>query len=87
VPADPRPDWVLARRREIGHRIARHRAARRWSVDQLAQAAGISRDTVMRAEHAEVSTGLDVLLQLAAALEVTVGRLLDEDPDRCGGDV
>jgi transcriptional regulator with XRE-family HTH domain len=80
VPADPRPDWVLTRRREIGHRIARRRAARSWSVDDLAQAAGVSRDSVMRAEHAEVSTGLDVLLQFAAAFGVSVGRLLDEDP-------
>jgi transcriptional regulator with XRE-family HTH domain len=87
VPRDPRPDWVVPRRREIGHRIARYRASRGLSVDQLAGVAGVSRDSVLRAEHGSRSTGLDVLLQLAAALEVTVGRLLDEDPDRCGGDV
>lgn len=87
MPPDPRPDWVLTQRREIGHRIARRRTARGWSIDDLAGAAGIHRLSVMRAEHGTHSTGLDVLLQLAAALEVTVGQLLDEDPDRCGGDV
>lgn len=80
MPPDPRPEWVLARRQDIGHRIARHRAARGWSIDDLANAAGVHRLSVIRAEHGTHSTGLDVLLQLAAALEVTVGRLLDEDP-------
>ncbi|MEC3994040.1 helix-turn-helix transcriptional regulator [Actinacidiphila sp. DG2A-62] len=80
MPPDPRPDWVLAQRREIGHRIARRRAALGWTVERLAGAAGVSRDSVLRAEHATRSTGLDVLLQLADALGVTVGRLLDEDP-------
>jgi transcriptional regulator with XRE-family HTH domain len=86
VPPDPRPEWVLARRQDIGHRIARHRAARDWSIDDLASAAGVHRLSVMRAEHGTHSTGLDVLLQLAAALGVTVGRLLDEDPAGTGRD-
>ncbi|MEE4541027.1 helix-turn-helix transcriptional regulator [Streptomyces sp. V4-01] len=80
MPAPARPPWVLAQRREIGHRIARHREARGWSVDDLAGAAAVGRVTVVRVETAARSTGLDVLLQLAAALEVTVGQLLDEDP-------
>lgn len=70
---DPRPDWVLARRREIGHRIARLRAARGLSVDDLAGVA-----SVLRAEHGTHSTGLDVLLQLAHGLGVTPGELLGE---------
>lgn len=80
MPPDPRPDWVLAQRREIGHRIARRRAARGWTVEALAGAAGVSRDSVIRAENGSRSTGLDVLLQLAAALGMTVSRLLEEVP-------
>jgi transcriptional regulator with XRE-family HTH domain len=80
VPPDPRPDWVIDRRREIGHRVARWRAARGLTVDQLAGAAGVSRATVLRIEHATKSTGIDVLLQLATGLGLPVGRMLDDDP-------
>jgi transcriptional regulator with XRE-family HTH domain len=80
VPAPERPDWVLDQRRQIGHRIARWRAARGWSVDELAGAAGIGRISLLRAEHGSRSTGLDVLLQLAGALDLTIGQLLDGDP-------
>lgn len=80
VPPDPRPDWVRDHRREIGHRIARWRAARGWSSYDLAAAAGVSRLSILRAEHGTHSTGLDVLLQLADALGITVGQLLDDEP-------
>jgi transcriptional regulator with XRE-family HTH domain len=80
VPPDPRPDWVTYRRREIGHRIARWRASRRWSAYDLAAASGVSRLSIIRAEHGTHSTGIDVLLQLAEAFDVTVGQLLDEEP-------
>lgn len=80
MPPDPRPDWVRDRRRVIGHRIARWRAARDWSAYDLADQAGVSRLSVIRAEHGTHSTGLDVLLQLAEAFGVTVGQLLDEEP-------
>lgn len=77
---DPRPDWVLDRRREIGHRIAKWRRARDMSLDDLAGAAAIGRITLVRAERGRVSTGIDVLLQIAAGLDITIGTLLDEDP-------
>jgi ribosome-binding protein aMBF1 (putative translation factor) len=77
---DPRPDWVLARRRELGHRIAIARAARGWSLDDLAGHAGVARNSVVRAESASHSTGIDVLLQIADALGVTVGALVDAAP-------
>jgi transcriptional regulator with XRE-family HTH domain len=77
---DPRPDWVLSRRRELGHRIAIARAARGWSLDDLAGHAGVARNSVVRAESASHSTGIDVLLQIADALGVTVGALVDAAP-------
>jgi transcriptional regulator with XRE-family HTH domain len=73
-----RPNWVLARRQEIGHRIARLRAARGLTVDALAEASGLDRKSVLRAENARTSTGIDVLLQLAHGLGVRIGVLLDE---------
>lgn len=77
---DPRPDWVLPRRREIGHRIAKWRQTRNMSLDDLAGAAGIGRMTLVRAERGRVSTGLDVLLQIASGLDITIGQMLDDDP-------
>ncbi|NJP42256.1 helix-turn-helix domain-containing protein [Actinacidiphila epipremni] len=82
VSADPRPDWVLARRAAIGHHIACLRAARGMSIDDLAEAAGVDRKTVIRAEGATVSTGLDLLLMIAAGLGVSAGQLLDGAPPR-----
>jgi transcriptional regulator with XRE-family HTH domain len=76
----PRPGWVLAERRAIGHRIARYRQARGWSLDDLAGAAEVARTSVVSAEQGTHATTLDVLLQLAAALGVTVGQLLEADP-------
>jgi transcriptional regulator with XRE-family HTH domain len=81
---DPRPDWVVPARQRIGHHIARLRAARGLSVDGLAEAAGLDRKTVMRAERATTSTGLDVLLMLAAGLGVTAGDLLGDEPPGSG---
>jgi transcriptional regulator with XRE-family HTH domain len=79
---DPRPDWVLDRRRAIGHHIASLRAARRLTVDQLAEAAGLDRKTVMRAEGATTNTGLDVLLMLARGLDLPVAQLIDVEAPR-----
>lgn len=77
MPTDPRPDWVLTRRREIGHHIANLRAARGLTVDGLAAASGLDRKSVMRAEHATSSVGLDILLQLAHGLNVSIGELVE----------
>jgi transcriptional regulator with XRE-family HTH domain len=77
VPTDPRPEWVLARRQQIGHHIARLRAGRGLTVDALAEASRLDRKTVMRAEHGTRSVGVDVLLLLAHGLGVPPGALLD----------
>ncbi|MGW5352167.1 helix-turn-helix domain-containing protein [Streptomyces sp. NPDC004031] len=79
---DPRPAWVLTRRHALGHRIALWRAARGWTVEELAHAAEVHRTSVIRAENGAVSTGLDVLLQLADALGVSVETMLGQDPPR-----
>lgn len=73
---DPRPAWVLVRRREIGVHIARLRAARQLTVDNVADASGLARTTVMKVEGGSVSAGLDVLLQLAHGLDVPIDQLV-----------
>jgi transcriptional regulator with XRE-family HTH domain len=83
VPTD-RPEWVLARRRQIGHHIAALRAARGMSVDALAAASGIDRKTIMHAEHSARSVGLDVLLLLAHGLGVPAASLLHTDDPAAG---
>lgn len=84
MPADPRPDWVLAQRAEIGLRIARLRAARGLTVDGLASASGLDRKTVLRAEAGSRWVRLDVVLLLAAGLGVRPGTLLDMDEPAAG---
>jgi transcriptional regulator with XRE-family HTH domain len=70
-----RPVWVLARRREVGHRIAALRASRGMTVEQLAEAAGLERKVIVRAENATTSTGVDLLVMIARGLDVPTGDL------------
>lgn len=79
-----RPEWVLTRRREIGHHIAALRADRGMSVDDLAAAPGLDRKSIMRTEHGARSVGIDVLLLLAHGLGVPAGSLLDASDPAAG---
>ncbi|WP_326780449.1 helix-turn-helix domain-containing protein [Streptomyces longwoodensis] len=78
MPLDPLPDWVLTRRRQIGERIRAQRL--HAGLTQLALADRIGRDhrTVHRWEYATAEPSLTDLLLLAAALDTTVGQILDE---------
>lgn len=80
MPRTDRPEWVLARRREVGHRIATLRAGRGLSIDQLAERAGVGRLAVIRAENGRVSTGVDLLLMIAAGLDVDAAELMTTPP-------
>ncbi|WP_330349291.1 helix-turn-helix domain-containing protein [Streptomyces sp. NBC_00582] len=76
MPLDPKPDWLLDRRRQIGTRIrdARHKAG----LSQLELANRIGRDhrTVHRWEYAQRIPDLDDLLLLADALGVPLPELV-----------
>lgn len=80
-----RPDWVIQRRRQIGHRIAQRRAALDLSIDDLAGASGLDRKTIMRAENARRSPPLDVLLLIAHGLDCDLGELVRKDGPRLPG--
>jgi transcriptional regulator with XRE-family HTH domain len=70
------PDWVLPRRREIGLRIATRRRALGLVVDDVAEATGLNRKTIMAVEGALNAPGLDVLLLIAHALDVPLAYLV-----------
>lgn len=59
----------------LAGRLSALRAARGWTLDQLAAASGVSRAALSRLENAEVSPSADVLSRLAAAHEMTLSRL------------
>ncbi|MFF9568520.1 helix-turn-helix transcriptional regulator [Streptomyces sp. NPDC014685] len=75
-PTEPPPEWVLAHRRAIGTRIREARTARRISQERLGELAGADRQTINRIELGHVSTRIDTLMRIAAALEVPLGDLV-----------
>lgn len=86
MPTDPPlPDWVLPRRQALGRHIARQRHARRMTVDDVAEATGLNRKSVIHAENATVVPSLVTLLLIADALGVSVAELLDDGPAAATG--
>lgn len=69
----PPPDADL---QAFGHEVARLRAAKGWSIDTLAEAAGVSRKTIMNIEHASKGLRLSTAHALAHALEVPLPELV-----------
>ena len=73
----PYPDWVLARRAQLGRRIAELRREARLSQDQLADRAGVERRSIQRYEGGTRDPRFADLLLLADALGVPLANLLD----------
>jgi transcriptional regulator with XRE-family HTH domain len=63
--------------RQIGSNIRRLREAGDRSLAELAENAGLSRTTLHGIEQGEANPTLSTLWALAAALEVSLGRLLE----------
>ncbi|MFJ8163796.1 helix-turn-helix domain-containing protein [Streptomyces sp. NPDC096136] len=72
------PAWVLARRRVIGARVRDARADAGLTQEVLAQRVGIDLKTVHRIEYAMSDPTLSVLLQIAAALGLSLAELVRE---------
>jgi DNA-binding XRE family transcriptional regulator len=70
----------------IGGRVKQERQARRWTLDQLAAAAGVSRRMVVNVEQGAVNPSVGTLLRLADALGVGLPALV-EPPRRAALDV
>jgi transcriptional regulator with XRE-family HTH domain len=73
---NPQPDWVLARRTQLGHRIAALRAQAGLSQDQLAERVGLDRRSIQRYEAADRDPQYGDLLLIAHALDTPLADLV-----------
>ncbi|MFD5814431.1 helix-turn-helix domain-containing protein [Streptomyces sp. NPDC127038] len=73
---NPRPDWVLTRQTQLGHRIATLRATAGLSQDQLAERAGLDRRSIQRYEAAEREPQYGDLLLISDALDIPLADLV-----------
>lgn len=74
VPSD-QPAWVLQIRQQVGRRIRDLRESLGDSQLDLASRAGISRETMYRTELGSAAASVDVIVKIAAALQVPPDRL------------
>ncbi|WGW13843.1 cupin domain-containing protein [Saxibacter everestensis] len=63
--------------RAIGARVKQERQSRRWTLDQLAAAAGVSRRMVVNVEQGSVNPSVGTLLRLSDALGVGLPALVE----------
>lgn len=61
----------------IGTRVRRERQSRRWTLDQLAAAAGVSRRMVINVEQGSVNPSVGTLLRISDALGVGLPALVE----------
>jgi transcriptional regulator with XRE-family HTH domain len=62
--------------RSLAEAVRRLRAARSWTLDELAARSGVSRRLVVQIEQGEANPSIGTLLRLADALEVTLTDLV-----------
>jgi transcriptional regulator with XRE-family HTH domain len=68
---------------EIGGKLAKARAERGWSLQQLADRAGVSPAAVHKIEKSGITPTIATLMKIALALGKSVGYFIDEsDPLR-----
>lgn len=63
--------------RAIGMRVKQERTARGWTLDQLAESAGVSRRMVVNVEQGSVNPSVGTLLRLSDALGVGLPALVE----------
>jgi transcriptional regulator with XRE-family HTH domain len=66
----------------IGTRVKEMRQARRWTLDQLAAAAGVSRRMVVNVEQGAANPSVGTLLRISDALGVGLPALVDRPEQR-----
>ncbi|MEU8704223.1 helix-turn-helix transcriptional regulator [Streptomyces sp. NPDC048565] len=76
MPRQDHPPWLLNERRRLGVQIRERRMRQNFTQEELAERAGVSRDTVQRIERAANNPRLTDLLQIARALEVPLAELV-----------
>jgi quercetin dioxygenase-like cupin family protein/DNA-binding XRE family transcriptional regulator len=70
-------DATTALAAAIGARVRQERQSRGWTLDRLAQAAGVSRRMVVNVEQGAVNPSVGTLLRLGDALGVGLPDLVD----------
>lgn len=67
----------------IGQRVRHQRQARRWTLDQLAEATGVSRRALVNVEQGSANPSIATLLRLSDALGIGLPALVDtrDDPE------
>lgn len=76
MPSAPPPDWVLARRREVGLQIRAARLHANLTQERLALDAGLDRSYVVHIEQGHQAPTIDVLIRIAAAIGVPLAELV-----------
>ncbi|WP_156760518.1 helix-turn-helix domain-containing protein [Microbacterium karelineae] len=61
----------------IGSRVRAARQSRGWTLDQLAEASGVSRRMIVNVEKGEASPGIAILLSLSDALGIGLPALVE----------
>ena len=61
----------------IGRRVKQERQTRRWTLDQLAEAAGVSRRMVVSVEQGDVNPSVGTLLRISDALGIGLPALVE----------
>jgi len=64
----------------IGARVRVERQARRWTLDQLAEVAGVSRRMVVNVEQGAVNPSVGTLLRISDALGIGLPALVEPAP-------
>jgi transcriptional regulator with XRE-family HTH domain len=72
MPPEPHPLAAA-----IGARVRKERQARQWTLDGLAEAAGVSRRSVVSVEQGEANPSIATLLRISDALGVGLPALVE----------
>ena len=70
-------DGTAALAGAIGARVKQERQSRRWTLDQLAEAAGVSRRMLVNVEQGAANPSVGTLLRISDALGVGLPALVD----------
>jgi len=73
-------DETAALAEAIGARVKQERQSRRWTLDQLAGAAGVSRRMLINVEQGAANPSVGTLLRLSDALGVGLPALVEPAP-------
>ena len=75
-------EQAAALARAIGVRVSQERQSRRWTLDQLAEAAGVSRRALVNVEQGSANPSVGTLLRISDALGVGLPALVEPPTSR-----